>query len=208
MEIKAYTSHEDFSSNLYLLINNNEIILIDPGFFDEKIIEEINNNGKLVAILLTHGHADHIRGLAKYLTYYDVPVYCHKNEEIYLRNDDYNCGYEIYGYSCSYKGDLNFLNTEKQKISTFEFETFLFPGHTPGSLAYYFPKDNAIFVGDFIIGYSVGRCDLKGGNEKELMKSLTKFKQLNFPPETILYSGHDSPNYLKILYKRNPFISK
>lgn len=78
MEIKAYTSHEDFSSNLYLLINNNEIILIDPGFFDEKIIEEINNNGKLVAILLTHGHADHIRGLTKYLTYYNVPVYCHK----------------------------------------------------------------------------------------------------------------------------------
>ena len=172
MEIKAYTSHEDFSSNLYLLINNNEIILIDPGFFDEKIIEEINNNGKLIAILLTHGHADHIRGLTKYLTYYNVPICCHKNEEIYLRNDDYNCGYEIYGYSCSYKGNLNFLNTGKQKISTFEFETFLFPGHTPGSLAYYFPKDNAIFVGDFIIGYSVGRCDLKGGNEKELMKSI------------------------------------
>lgn len=150
--------------NCYILEKNNKVLIIDPG--DE--FNKINNFIKdktLVGILITHNHFDHIGALKPLMDTYKVKVYDKTN----LEEKDY-------------------------QIEDFIFEVIYTPGHTKEEITYYFKENNSMFTGDFLFQDGIGRCDLPGGNEEEMLDSLFKMKE--YPRDIIIYPGHGEKSIL------------
>ena len=158
--------------NCYLVIKDNYVIVIDPGDDYDKIINKIKDR-KVVAILITHRHFDHIQALSKLEEKYRVKVYEKSNLE--------EKEYEI-------------------------FEVIYTKGHSPDSITYYFKEDKIMFVGDFIFSGSIGRCDLEGGNYKEMQDSISKIKK--YDDEIIIYPGHGNKTTLKEEKTNNIYFQK
>lgn len=134
-------------TNCYLLIKNNTCLVVDPGDEFNKILESIGNL-KVLGILITHNHFDHIGALELLKKEYNVKAY-----------------------------DYNNLKEQEYKIGDFKFEVIYTLGHSNDSITYYFKEDNLMLVGDFIFFCSIGRTDLETGNIKEMEKSLLKIKK-------------------------------
>ena len=146
MEIKSViTGYLD--ENCYILIKNNKCLVVDPGDDFLKIKEAIGDN-KVLGVLITHSHADHIAALRNFLTKRSIKIFKRSN----LQEQEYNIG-------------------------DFNFEAIYTPGHSKDSVTFYFKDDNAMFVGDFIFKDSIGRTDLPGGNMMEMKDSIEKIKK-------------------------------
>ena len=130
--------------NCYLLDINNKVLIIDPGDEADKIINKINGR-KVVGIIVTHYHYDHIGALDELVNKYNTFVY--------------------YRYN---------LCEGENIISEFIFDVLYTPGHKEDAITIYFRKDKLMFTGDFIFKDSVGRCDLLGGNINDMIGSLNK----------------------------------
>lgn len=202
-----------FQENTYLLINElNECILVDPGSYSEKeqnqLIDFIEDNSlRLVRILLTHGHVDHILGAAFFADFYKLPVEHHFNEtELLEMAPKQAAGYGFY-YSppAFFQPSLS----ESQPIvfgdSTLHFLDV--PGHTKGSVAIWSEKDAWVITGDVLFRGSIGRTDLHGGDYDQLMDSILR-KLLVLPYETRVYPGHGPSTTILSEMQENPFITE
>ena len=158
--------------NCYILTKNNNCITIDPGDDQEKI-KEIIGNKKVLAILVTHYHFDHVGALEELKKYYDVKVI------------DYN-SYDI------------------EKIGDFSFLIIRTPGHKEDSVTYYFKEYKKMFVGDFIFRGTIGRCDLEGGNIKDMKNSLNIIKK--YDKDVKLYPGHGDITTIGYELEYNPYL--
>ena len=162
--------------NCYLLKADDKCLIVDPGDDSEKIISKIGNL-KPLGILITHHHFDHVGALTDIKEKYNVPIY------------DYN--------NC----------TEKEyDIDSFKFKVIFNPGHSKDSISFYFEEANIMFVGDFVFNGTIGRCDLDGGNYKEMMNSIDKLK--TYPSNIILYPGHGEKTNLLEEKNNNPYFNK
>ena len=173
-----------YEENCYFLIKGNDLIIIDPGDEFDKLNNIIKNNEyNLIAILITHAHFDHIGALKELLNEYKVPVYYNNiNNEI------------------EYKNLIN-VKEKEYDINDFNFKVIYTPGHRNDLVTYYFYKDNAMFVGDFIFAGSIGRMDLEYANKIEMKKSIEKIKQ--YDDNIKIYPGHDIDTTLKIEKENN-----
>ena len=189
-----------FYTNTYLLTINDECILIDPASKPEKLIEVLGNK-KLLAILLTHGHFDHIKAVDGLVKEYNCPVYINENDEYLIRNK--NQGGEFGLQNCpSISVPVKFLKEESLTIGPFTFDIIFTPGHTKGSVCYKFADD--LFTGDTLFKGSIGRTDLEGGSERDLRASLRILKEL--PDNIKIYPGHDEISTLEQEKAYNPFL--
>lgn len=143
MEIKQIITGT-LDENCYVLIKDGNCLVIDPGADYSKIKEVIAEN-KVLAVLITHSHFDHIGALRNFLTKRSIKIFKRSN----LIEKDYEVG-------------------------NFQFKCLYTPGHSKDSVTFYFKENNAMFVGDFVFKESVGRCDLPGGSEAEMNTSLKK----------------------------------
>ena len=132
--------------NCYLLSKENEVLIIDPGDEADKIIKLIGNK-KVIGIIITHYHFDHIGAIDELINKYQTKVY-----------------------------DINNLNEGINKIDNFNFEVIYTPGHKEDLITIYFKEEKYMFCGDFIFKDSIGRCDLPGGNLNEMIKSIKKIE--------------------------------
>lgn len=187
MEIKRFVLGP-ISTNTYLLIDGKDAILIDPASKPEKLIE-ILGDLNLIAILLTHGHFDHIKAVDGLYDKYHCPVYLHEADEE-LARDKYSG--ESFGLVSYITCPIQKLNEGILKIGSFNVEVIFTPGHTEGSVIYVIGKN--IFTGDTLFRGSVGRTDLKGGDMRKLKDSLRVFKQFN--DNYNIYPGHDETSTL------------
>ena len=135
--------------NCYIVSIDNECLVIDPGSEFMKIKEAIGNK-KVLGILITHGHFDHIGALEEVINEYNTKVYRFDN-----------------------------LEEKEYSIGPFNFEVIFNPGHSIDSVSYYFKNDSKMFVGDFIFLQNIGRCDLEGGNFSKMMESIERLKMIN-----------------------------
>lgn len=145
MNIKIISVGE-LETNCYIIENDNECIIIDPGAEAIKIEGLIDK--KLIGIIITHYHYDHIGASGYFKEKYNVPVYSYDN-----------------------------LEEGKNIIGKFVFEVIYTPGHTSDSIIIYFKKQNIMFVGDFIFYHTIGRTDLPTGDYKQMKKSIEKIKK-------------------------------
>ena len=195
------------STNCYIVENEEtkEAVFIDPAGFSKSMREYIKEEGlEMKAILLTHGHFDHIMGIDAILEQYDIPVYVHEDEEELIKNPVLNES-NTYTNGYSFSGAQYLKDGQILKFAGYEFKVFHTPGHTSGGVCYYIESENTLFSGDTLFYSSVGRADFPTSSMSALIRSIRE-KLMMLPDETIVYPGHMSATTIGHERKHNPFI--
>lgn len=148
MEIKKVITGV-LDENCYVLIKNNTAIIIDPGDDYLDIKEAIGEN-KVLAVLITHSHFDHIGALRNFLTKRSIKIFKKSS-----------------------------LEEKEYTIGDFKFKCIYTPGHSKDSVSFFFEENNCMFVGDFIFKETIGRTDLPGGDNNDMKESLNKLLTFN-----------------------------
>lgn len=191
------------STNCYIISSDkdNRAVIIDPGGSAGRIKNYLDeNNLTPVAILLTHGHFDHILAVASLKRDYDLKVYIHKNDADMLTSDA-NLS-KIVGLNIEKSEADNLLHgNEKLKFGEMVFDVIHTPGHSKGSVSYIF-NEEIIFCGDTLFFESYGATHFAGGNIEELKNSIEKLFAL--PKDMALYCGHNKESTLDYERENNP----
>lgn len=177
--------------------------IIDPATAD--VLESLEkHNLEPAAILLTHGHADHIGGVQEIINQYPVPVYIHDGDREYLTNADLNLS-SNYGQNLTVTGDIcSVKEGDTFDLGNIHLSVYETPGHTPGGVCYY--MDGAlVFVGDTLFRGSIGRTDFDGGDYDTLINAI-KDKLYTLPEETVAYPGHGPETQIGYEKQYNPFV--
>ncbi|MGW7806895.1 MBL fold metallo-hydrolase [Staphylococcus xylosus] len=178
-------------TNVYFIENDTSVILVDPANDSDLIIKKLNQiNKKLVAVLLTHGHFDHIGALDDIIEKYDVPVFMHKSEFDFLTNVTKNGSEKFKQY-----GLPNVISNAKPQpleegdanVEDFHFNVLHTPGHSPGSLTFVF--NEFAVVGDTLFKQGIGRTDLYKGDHETLVNSILD-KLFELDDDLPLFPGH------------------
>ncbi|MGI6509434.1 MAG: MBL fold metallo-hydrolase [Erysipelotrichaceae bacterium] len=190
-----------FQTNCYLVYNDGEMLIIDPGASFKKIDEAISKheNIKVVAILLTHGHFDHIGAADKLKEKYNCPIIASKDDEKILRNIKYN---SLAGFAAEVESDIDWIEKDELDIGSINVKVLFTPGHSAGSVMYII--DNKLFSGDTLFRLSVGRTDLYSGSSYLLRESLQQL--YNLDRDMIVYPGHEGSTTVGFELDHNPYI--
>jgi len=181
-----------------------EAVVVDPGADAPRILEELAAlEATCAAILITHGHWDHLGGVAELAQATGAPVYMADDERLLL--EDVNSftppGVELQPYS----PDVALQGNEVLELAGMSFETLRVPGHSPAHLAYH--TEGAVFSGDLLFAGSVGRTDLPGADWDTLVESIRTLAD-RYPRDTIVYSGHGPETTIGAELDRNPFLAE
>lgn len=189
-----------FQTNTYILEIDNKIIVVDPACKVDKLLPYLNGK-ELLAVLLTHGHFDHIKACDDLYKMFKVPIYIHEADIEMTKNKGWG---RVFGLQAvpTISVPLVKLKETKYKIGPFNFEVLFTPGHSKGSVCYLF--DDCIFTGDTLFKLACGRSDLEDGDISELKSSLRMLKTLN--PSLIVYPGHDEITNLEYEIENNSYL--
>ena len=194
-------------TNCYLVVNEEEkqCILIDPAVYSGEIAEQIRREGlDLRAILLTHGHFDHIMGIDGFRKEFpEIPVYAHREEEALLRDASMNASLE-FGRQYTFSGAAYAEDGDVLDLAGMQFQVIHTPGHTIGGCCYYLQEEKVLFSGDTLFRESIGRTDFPTGNSGQLMRSIRE-KLFTLPEETAVYPGHMERTTIGDEKKYNPY---
>ena len=184
---------------------SSKVIFIDPADYGDQIFQAMKNNGfEVVAILLTHGHFDHIWGCSRLRQLTSALVYAYEGEEEVLLSSDLNVSAGA-GRACTVKANTLLKDGEEVTIEGMTFKLIATPGHTQGSCCYYFEEANMLISGDTLFEESVGRTDLPTGSMSTLVRSV-KDKLFELPDDVVVYPGHGDSTTIGHEKKYNPFI--
>lgn len=191
-------------TNSYILDNGIEALAIDVGGDPADMLAFLSrNNLKLLAILITHRHFDHLYGVAALQKVLDVPCYLPSGEDV-LRDSEAAQG-GIWGMPMVPAFSETSLSEGSTRIGSFEIIVLNTPGHTPGSVSYYIREAGCVFTGDALFYRSVGRTDFPMGDHQKLLASIRE-NLFTLPPETIVYPGHGPQSSIGDERQHNPFV--
>jgi len=195
-------------NNTYVARQNgeNQGIVIDPAIGSEGVVENcINANLSIEAIVLTHGHADHILGIPAIINQFPgIPVYVHPADRPFLSDPALNGSSMIIGQPFTHAGEVRDLTPGTQAIAGMDFTVVHVPGHTPGGCAIL--ADGQCLVGDTLFAGSIGRSDLAGGDGAQLINSI-RDHILTLPADTVLWPGHGPDSTVGQEAANNPFLN-
>ena len=184
-----------YQTNCYLVWgeNANTCVVIDPGYEPDTVLAEVKKLGKeIAAILLTHGHFDHVGGVKEIAAETECPVYL--------------CEADLSMPPQMTAGPLYYTNTYAEgdfvEAAGLSFKVLHTPGHTPGSVC--LQCENALFSGDTLFWGSCGRTDLPGGNWATIQKSLKRLAAIS--GDFKVYPGHGDDTRLDFERKMNPYM--
>lgn len=188
-----------------------ELFIVDPGGDEALLLQEIGDY-KLVEIVHTHAHFDHIWGTRAIAEKFGtqgqaIALSLHSSDQFLWSNP----AMQAAGFGITIDSTLPDITTEltdneERQIAGIQVAFFHTPGHSPGSVCLYLKEHNLLISGDLIFQGSVGRADLWGGNFDQLIESI-KTKVLTLPPETRILPGHGPETTVAWEAEHNPFLS-
>jgi len=165
-----------------------EALVIDPGEDAEAVAAVLKQeNLTVAAYLLTHGHMDHVSGLADLYDLFPAPVAMHA-EDLEWAFTEHN---QMMPYGTPRRPPevaRTLADGQEWTDAGLTYRVIGTPGHTTGGVSFYFPEEKVVFAGDTLFAGSVGRTDFSGGSSRMLGESLKKLA--NFPDDTVVYCGH------------------
>jgi hydroxyacylglutathione hydrolase len=210
--IKKFTFNV-FAENTYVISNDEkEAIIIDPGCsnaYEQSQLSEYIEKQALTPIRLinTHCHIDHVLGNDFVKQKYRLKLEAHQNEiPVITRVHEYAA---MFGQQID-KQTPPEIFIEDQATFDFgdtRFKALLAPGHSPGSLCFYFENEKVVIAGDVLFKGSVGRFDLPGANGEDLYRSVTEVL-MTLPDDVKVFSGHGPETTIGDERKSNPFINR
>ncbi len=206
MELKRFVL-SSMGVNSYLVIKKQKAILIDVGLEPGVIIDYLENKEiTLEAILLTHGHFDHIGGIDQVIEKFDVNIYIHQSERAWLNDPTLNgsSSFSFFKDVRSSAEPMLLHGDSKLKVGDFIFDVIHTPGHSPGGLTY--KINNWLFTGDTLFKESIGRTDLGEGNYQQLITSINE-KLFKLDDDMIVLPGHGDESSLGYEKINNLYVS-
>lgn len=197
-------------TNCYLIYNDSKsCLIVDPGDNPKKlssVIEQLEL--KPAAILLTHAHFDHIGAVDSIRDKYALKVYMHEKEKEWLTDPALNGSkhFMLSNMITAREADHFFPGEGDVTIGEFNFSVFETPGHSPGSVSFYFPEHHFVAAGDALFQGSIGRTDLPGGNHNQLIRSIHE-QLMVLPEETEVLPGHGATTTIGYEMDSNPFLN-
>jgi glyoxylase-like metal-dependent hydrolase (beta-lactamase superfamily II) len=183
-------------------------LIVDPGEEPDKILAGVEEMGaKVVAILITHCHFDHIGAVAPVATITGAPVYCPELETPVLADVMAYVPFPGIGPYESYEADETVKGGETLELAGLTIDVIATPGHSPGHVTYSVRGEEAIFSGDVLFQGSVGRVDLPGGDGPTLLSSIRTLLE-SHSAETGVYPGHMGVTTLGAERATNPFLAE
>jgi hydroxyacylglutathione hydrolase len=181
-----------------------EAVVVDPGDDAARLRLELAGFGtRCTAILITHGHWDHLGAVADLAEGTGAPVHMAEDERTLL--EDVNSFVPPGVHLRPYTPDVLLQGDETLDLAGIRFETVRVPGHSPAHLAYH--ANGCLFSGDVLFAGSVGRVDLPGADWDTLVESIRLLSE-RFSPETVVYPGHGPHTTLGAELARNPFLAE
>jgi glyoxylase-like metal-dependent hydrolase (beta-lactamase superfamily II) len=180
-------------------------VVIDPGADADRILEVLDSRGlRPEAILLTHGHCDHVGAVHAILAVHPVPVHMHPDDAAWSFTPQ-NQLPPFYGPPGTPPEDLRpARDGDRIEAAGLAFEVVATPGHSPGGVCFRETATGGLFSGDTLFRGSVGRTDLPGGDGRVLAASLRRLRAL--PPETRVFPGHGPATTMADEIRTNPFL--
>lgn len=201
------------NTNVYLIFYNENCLIIDPSDEAEKIIALVEAKGaKPLAILLTHGHFDHIMAAPVLAKKYGIKIYAGEAERQLLQESTLNLGKSFLGVDFTLDADEYLKGGTELEFAGFKLKVIYTPGHTVGSISFYSDdlEDNekfkrVVFTGDALFAGSIGRVDFPTGNEATMRRTLNDvFKKM--PQDTVVFSGHGMATTIERELSYNPYL--
>lgn len=197
-----------FQVNCYLYSDESsgDAVVIDPGAEQDRIIDEINRDGvNLKAILLTHGHGDHIAGVAGVKDHFKVPLYVGRGEQELLVNPSANVSAFFDNPIVAPPADVLLDDEQPIELGTVCLRVLKTPGHSPGGVCYLDETEGIIFCGDTLFYGSIGRTDFPGCSHRTLIDSINE-KIMKLPDSIVCYPGHGPKTTVGAERINNPFL--
>lgn len=195
------------NTNSVIVSVDNKCVIFDPwGHFNDWLTVLQERNLTPIAIYATHGHPDHISAAPALARHFDIPWYLHSGD---FRLVGWGNGLLEYFGLPSISLDDNrptALDIKRTEILPNLFMDIIeTPGHTPGGVAYHFPDEQVIIIGDTIFQDNIGRYDLPGGDAKMLFQSISNIYNMNLPAQTGVIHGHGMDTNIDWLAHNNPY---
>lgn len=194
-----------YSVNCYVLhTEEGHAVIVDPGGDSDEIIDFVAKEDlNVVAILLTHGHGDHIGGVPELKEALGVPVMVHAGDDDMVKDSSINMSSAMAMGDVAFEPDKLMNHGDLIEVGSETLEVIHTPGHTKGGVCLL--GEGILITGDTLFQGSIGRTDLYGGDLEMLMDSII-IKLMGLPDETLVYPGHGGHSTIGTEKKRNPFI--
>ncbi len=180
------------STNCYLIYNqkSREAVVVDPADNGAFVLNKCRElQVKPVAVILTHGHFDHILAVEDICRAFSCQVYAGREEDRLLQDSSMNLSTIMGTERTIVCADVLVKEKDELSLAGFKWNVLETPGHTAGSVCYYIPSEQILFSGDTLFAGSLGRTDLPTGDQKEIVSSIRE-KLLPLPEETKVFPGH------------------
>ena len=195
-----------FAENCYLIGKAPRVAIVDPGGESERIAAVIDEHGwKPEAILLTHGHIDHVAHCCHLAERYALPVFMHRADLFLLQSAQFPEFANMLGARPCPEPAGYLEEGTPVDVAGLVLRVLHTPGHTPGSVSLHVPDAGLLFSGDTLFRGSIGRTDLPGGDTPTIMRSITE-RLLTLPDDTRVLPGHMSETTICAERHHNPFI--
>lgn len=199
-----------FETNCYILRQSEaakDCLIVDTGLEAGELIDFLKEHTlNPVAVVLTHGHIDHVTGVAVLRqNFSEIKVHIHKLDAEMLTGAKDNLS-ALSGQTFSTEPADGFIEEgDKIEQANIALEVLHTPGHTPGGISLYSKQDGLIFVGDTLFAGSVGRTDFPAASFAQLIKSIRE-KLFTLPDETLCLPGHGPSTSIAQEKEHNPFL--